>query len=308
MLGNLTNRPISTMLCFLHSCRIIYPPPPREEGSVRRGDLPETPRYFNLSRNAGLGSVTQTTEPSKVLEEARESEDREGWKRLRFESPSLSPEAFESAGSALVEDFYRGKALSGQRNIAWLKRSQAIRAALEKFWAAMRDVIRLGFDGSAFTPRKIDSLKSSRRIGVRSIFAEIVLANAESIDNPPPTQLLHEAKAGWKRKLKIVSPRPKTKRRAEKPPNEPHVHAERLDPDPKSHEVIGAIIPVTRRAFDVFALMFPCKEETSRNIEWDSLVHAMTDVGFTARNNGGSAVVFERNSQCEEKIVFYNRL
>jgi hypothetical protein len=249
---------------------------------------------------------------ARVLEEAIESENREGWKRLRSESPSLSTEALQNVGSALVEDFYREKAPSGPRNIAWLRRSQVIRAALEKFWASIREIIRLGFDGSAFSPQEIDTLLeitsanwSPRYLDAVRSEEEMVLANTESTDKPPPTQFLHEAESGRKSKLAVASPQPKTKTRAEKPPNEVHTHAERPDPDPESHEAMGAIILVTRRAFDIFALMFPCKQEASRSVDWDSFVHAMTDVGFTARNNGGSAVLFERNSQLGGKIVFH---
>lgn len=249
---------------------------------------------------------------ARVLEEAIESENREGWKRLRSGSPSVSPQVLENVGSALVEDFYREKAPSGPRNMAWLRRSQAIRAALEKFWASIRAIIRREFDVSAFSPGERDSLLEivSANLSPEYVDAvrseeEMILANAESIDKPPPTHFLDHAESVPKSKLTVVSPRQKTKTRAEKPPNEPNTDAKALDPDPEAHKATGAIISVTKRAFDVFALMFPCKEDASRSVDWDSFVYAMMDVGFTARNNGGSAVLFERNSQLGGKIVFH---
>ena len=249
---------------------------------------------------------------ARVIEEAVESENREGWKGLQLDPPGLSWKALEKVGSALVENFYREKAPSGPKNTGWLRRSQAIRAALEKFWASMRGIIRLGFDRSAFSPREIDSLLEIISANLTPEYLDIVrseeqmvLTKAESTDETPPLQFLDDAESGWKSKFTVAPPRQKTKTRAEKHPNEPHAHAERPDPDPESHEMTAAIIPITKRAFDVVALMFPSKEETSRSLDWDNFVHAMTDVGFTARSNGGSAVLFERNSELGGKIVFH---
>lgn len=53
-------------------------------------------------------------------------------------------------------------------------------------------------------------------------------------------------------------------------------------------------VHVKRRAYDMLTLMFSATaEESSKGIEWDLFVHAMIDMGFSARNGGGSAVVFE---------------
>ncbi len=45
--------------------------------------------------------------------------------------------------------------------------------------------------------------------------------------------------------------------------------------------------------------------DVSKSVEWNDFIHAMADVGFTARSNGGSAVLFERNPQLGGKIVFH---
>lgn len=249
---------------------------------------------------------------ARVLQEVVKSEDREGWKVVGLKSLSLSREALTNVGSALIEDFYREKAPSGPRNMAWLRQSQAIRAALEKFWVSFRAIVRHALDGSALSPGDIDSHLEILSANLSPEYVdtvrneeELVLANVESTNKPAPTQFLDQAEAGPKSNFTVALPRQKMKTRAEKPPNESNTDAEAPDPDPEAHEVTGTIISVTKRAFDVFALMFPCKEETSRNVDWDSFVHAMTDVGFTARSNGGSAVLFERSSQLGGKIVFH---
>lgn len=249
---------------------------------------------------------------ARALEEVIESENREGWKRMECESPAVLKQALEIVGSALVEDFYQRKGPSGPRNMGWLKQSQALRAALEKFWASMRAIIRREFDGSAFSPVERDSLLQivSANLGQQYVDAvqserEMVLANIESTEKLHSTRFEDHADSGPKAELTIALPRQKIKTRAEKPPSEPHTDAEAPGVDPEAHQATGTMISVTKRASEVFALMFPCKEETSRSVNWDSFVHAMTDVGFTTRNNGGSAVLFERNLELGGKIVFH---
>jgi len=79
----------------------------------------------------------------------------------------------------------------------------------------------------------------------------------------------------------------------------------------KSSSESPPIILVKKRAFDVLALMFPATAtEAAKGVEWDRFVNAMSDMGFTARNGGGSAVVFENRSLADGrgtrgKIVFH---
>lgn len=49
--------------------------------------------------------------------------------------------------------------------------------------------------------------------------------------------------------------------------------------------------------------MFPSfPEERSRTINCDTFINAMTDVGFCARNGGGSMVILEKD---DGKIIFH---
>lgn len=42
-----------------------------------------------------------------------------------------------------------------------------------------------------------------------------------------------------------------------------------------------------KRSFDVFMAMFPASgQDASRLVDWDTFVLAMSDAGFSARNNG----------------------
>lgn len=59
------------------------------------------------------------------------------------------------------------------------------------------------------------------------------------------------------------------------------------------------------RTLAVFSRMFPeHPEETQKSVDWADFVLAMNDIGFTARQNGGSAVTFD-NEQASRKIVFH---
>jgi len=243
---------------------------------------------------------------ARILEETIESEDREGWKKLRSKPPDISQEVRQNVGLALIQDFYQGKLPSGPRDMAWLRSSQALRAALERFWVSIREIIEGQFDRSAFSKGEMDNLLEIVSANLSSEYLDdiqheedMVLTNMKSTDEPPTKQFLDEAESGAKFKLTLAPPREKTKSRPEKPVDEPHVDV------PEPQKAIAPTIPVAKRAFDVFALMFPNKEEASRSVEWNDFVYAMVEVGFTAKSNGGSAVLFERNSQLGGKIVFH---
>ncbi|KAK5110324.1 hypothetical protein LTR85_001277 [Meristemomyces frigidus] len=63
-------------------------------------------------------------------------------------------------------------------------------------------------------------------------------------------------------------------------------------------------VAATKRAVEVFSKMFADDAESgSKGSDWDQFVHAMKDVGFTARNSAGSAVVFDLADK--GKIVFH---
>jgi hypothetical protein len=181
---------------------------------------------------------------------------------------------------------------------------------------SIREIIRIEFRQSAFDRRGIDSLLEivSANLAPEYLAAvrseeEMVIANIEGGHEPLQTPFLDEAESRPKSKFVAALPRQKTKTGAENPSNETHAHVESADPDPDPDpEADGAtadaITLVNKRSFDIFALMFPCKEESSRCVDWESFVHAMTHAGFTARSNGGFAVLFEGNPQLEREDFF----
>lgn len=62
-------------------------------------------------------------------------------------------------------------------------------------------------------------------------------------------------------------------------------------------------VTVSRKNLITFRAMFPSTaEERLKTMDWETFVSAMTDIGFAARNGGGSMVIFEN---ADGKIVFH---
>lgn len=79
--------------------------------------------------------------------------------------------------------------------------------------------------------------------------------------------------------------------------------AEMLIDSQGQHEERTTKVRVKSRAYDMLTLMFPATaEESAKGIEWDLFVHAMIDLGSSARNGGGSAVVFENNGNLSAAV------
>jgi hypothetical protein len=83
-------------------------------------------------------------------------------------------------------------------------------------------------------------------------------------------------------------------------------------PEPKQEQPASKeanpTVPVKERTFGIFNAMFPAaNDETAKCIDWNTFVQAMGDVGFLARNGGGSAVIFEKSSDAGPggRIIFH---
>ena len=109
----------------------------------------------------------------------------------------------------------------------------------------------------------------------------------------------------------MPAPKPKIKKRIAKQSEDTEMTKDEKNSLTGPVEESPPRIPVKRRAFDVFTLMFPgSAEEASKSVDWDRFVLAMSDVGFTARNGGGSVVIFENENLDTEghdggKIIFH---
>ncbi|KAI4862384.1 hypothetical protein F4820DRAFT_430728 [Hypoxylon rubiginosum] len=241
--------------------------------------------------------------------------DRDAWKTMRQReknpSPIVSQKDLEVCGKGILKNFY-AKPPSGQKNAEWVRRSKAAREALETFWDSMREIVKKSFVESPFTKKDIDGLleiisanKTPEYIDAVRGEEEKVLAEIESSTAEPMLRQLTLTDSGSKVKVETKTTREKIKSRPELGSVQPTPAAGAPDPVPDAEpDSKPTPIPATERSLQIFSYMFPnTAEESAKTVGWDEFVHAICDVGFTARSNGGSAVLFEHVDG--GKIVFH---
>lgn len=248
------------------------------------------------------------------IEEVKESEDRGAWKGFNI-PVQLGAKDSIRLGTPLLRDFYEAPVPGGLKNIAWLKRSQALRKSLEKFWGGMRrcsqDILKeakfsteealsiLNVTSAYLTPEYVAAVRAEE---------EQVLAGNERASEPLQKEW------GSSSATQSAEPAPKAKIKTKV--------GKEAEPMKEIEEKIAGVtvdfveesyfvVPVKRRAFDMITLMFPSTaQEAAKSVEWDNFVYAMSDIGFAARNGGGSAVLFANEGWVKEgqsggKIVFH---
>lgn len=239
---------------------------------------------------------------ARDIDEVEQSEKREVWKGRKIPG-YLTEEDGISLGTALLKDFYEAPWPSGQKNSTWLNRSQNIRKALEAFWRGLRKTPKRVFEESDFSKEEIranleviSANLSQEYIDLVQAEQQQILASIESAHAPATVPLQKEW--GSVKTIQPGAPLPKTKSKTR--PAEKAEHTEEIDRPPAGmmvdtrQEDRTTKVHVKKRAYDMLTLMFSATaEESSKGIEWDLFVHAMIDMGFSARNGGGSAVIFE---------------
>lgn len=213
--------------------------------------------------------------------------------------------------------------------MTWLEHSQGIRHALERFWVGFRNSVRKSLEermklsteelnahleiiSAHISPEYIHSFEDEE---------QRILASIRRASEPAAIHI--QTEWGTTAQDTAVVPKRKVKRRSSGPYQlEAPKETETIIKDQEN--MTGADnkeeennpprrITVTKRAFDVLRLMYPENpDETGQSVGWDSFVHAMSDMGFTAHNASGSAVEF-RNESFEHdngqtvrgKIIFH---
>jgi hypothetical protein len=99
------------------------------------------------------------------------------------------------------------------------------------------------------------------------------------------------------------------------PPTTPESFVDSInDSIPRRYEQMLQIrLPVPKKTRTILCQMFPDESDNEikyEDVSWDRFVLAMEQIGFVARHNGGSAVLFEPNGECKwypfgGKIVFH---
>ncbi|KAI0386885.1 hypothetical protein F5Y04DRAFT_73414 [Hypomontagnella monticulosa] len=260
---------------------------------------------------------------ARHVDEVMQSEadrDRPGWKcrRCKNSPPFMENKdvlrGLNKSGKVLLENFY-AKPIAGPRNMEWIRQSRENRAALESFWVSIRGLIRKDFVSDPFTKEEIDGLLDVISADKTTEYTEAIreeenkiLADIERSNIAPVLQHLSLHDSDPKAKPEAKASRQKIKTRPDStvvqppitssPPDDTPSGDSKPDPDPNN------LIIVSQRSLHIFNSMFPeTAEESVKTVVWEDFVVAVREVGFTARNNGGSAVLFE--SIHGGKIVFH---
>jgi hypothetical protein len=249
------------------------------------------------------------------IDEVVQSEDRVAWKAWRVPG-YLTEEDSIKLGTLLLTDFYEAPLPTGKKNAAWLARSKDIRRALDKFWIGMRITPKVAFKQAGFYASEISASLDIISSNLTQEYMDAVEAEQQeilaSIENAriPKTGLIQTE---WGSSGITGNAAPLSKSKDKTRPIEETKALQEIDSD-TANVVIGTpaelpTIKVSRRAYAMLTLMFPAAGSATTDIEWNNFVHAMNDLGFSARNGGGSAVVFENSERGERqtggKIIFH---
>ncbi|KAF7917207.1 uncharacterized protein EAE98_010312 [Botrytis deweyae] len=251
----------------------------------------------------------------RTLDEVFQSEKRKTWKAFNVRSHFTNNDACTKLGKAFFKNFHEVEAPTGRKDMAWLNHSQNTRKALEAFWQGIRKDSLMVSKQNGFTEDEVaeelgcisatttQEYLSAVQAEERQLLAQIEQNQNTKINQKSQKSAKTPTQTTWGTEdLTSTLPtqiKAKDKTRpsisTQPSPTNPQELANYLanttispSPPPK--------ILVTKRAYEILSHMYPCTAEdaSTKSIEWDLFVHSMSDMGFCARNKGGSAVGFER--------------
>ncbi|PMD57413.1 uncharacterized protein K444DRAFT_615869 [Hyaloscypha bicolor E] len=255
---------------------------------------------------------------AREIDEVERSENRVAWKGRKIPG-YLTQDDCIRLGTALLENFYEAPSPSGQKNSLWISRSQFIRKALEAFWSGLRKNPKKVLEASGFSAEEVHASMEVISSNLTQEYLDSVQAEQQRIlasieSTRVPAAVPAQKEWGSDTTTQHAAPLPKAKGKTR--PAEQVRGVEEID-----RAVAGITVnssqdrtpklQVKKRAYDMLSLMFPATaEESAKSIEWSTFVHAMSDMGFLARNGGGSAVLFESRDLAEGgatggKIIFH---
>ncbi|KAH0266861.1 hypothetical protein KCU91_g10483, partial [Aureobasidium melanogenum] len=206
--------------------------------------------------------------------------------------------------SQFMKSFDRSAPAVGPKNQAWLDCRTAERKALSVFWNQAREALRRELGPNRMKQEELQQILSLISVSTSPEYTEML--EREQLEVVAASNAAASAKSA-SNTLTIEERAPKQKTRPVQPTNKPVDDTTSFKPsiDKDTEAPIPLQIPATARALEIIRKMFPSSaEETSaKDTDWDLFVHAMTDLTFSARNVGGSAIAFEHPSN--QKIIFH---
>jgi hypothetical protein len=251
---------------------------------------------------------------NRMLGDVFENDDRKAW-RHQNKHPTLNATDYLVLAE-LLEEFAKMPLPKGRKDRDWLQRFDSIHRALQKFWEAMRQCYQTSMERDARSFDEIQSDLDILSLCIDSTYLEGIQAErelimtsvtniGESIENISP-QIQYGSSESHKvvRQQNVVT-KVKVKTRGKDPvalTALPEVQQEQLPPKEVNPVVVKA------RTFKILNSMFPApNEDTVKSVDWNTFMQAMGDMGFMARNGGGSAVIFEKSSNSGQggRIIFH---
>ena len=283
---------------------------------VLYGTLSDLAAYHEMLVSVRL---SRPQNKARDIDEVLKSDDREAWKAYSL-SLSLLPKDKITLGTAILQDFYKAPLPSGQKNYTWLMRSRAIRNALEAFWRGLRECSQSLLEKSTFSREEADAILEIISANLSPEYIDAVdaeegkvLASIERVSSATTSPIQEEWGSSEPTQLSVPASKPKMKTRPVKQPEALEEAEDRIaELKVDSLEESSPLVSVAQRAFDVLTRMFPTTaEEAKKCVQWDDFVRVMSDIGFSAKNGGGSVVVFENegasaaDGHAGGKIVFH---
>lgn len=220
-----------------------------------------------------------------------------------------------------IKSFELSTPAVGRKDGSWLDCRTTERSILDEFWKQARESLRSEFGYTTMHQEEIDEAIAVVSVSTSPEYAKLVederlqvsdaIAAAALAKTTASTASLHED-TSWDTgsdfsKLDIKERANKPKTRPLQPADDRSNEGVLTEPTADADiEQIDQKISTTPRALEVIRKMFPtsAEEVAAKSTDWDLFVHAMNDLGFGARNVGGSAVEFE-HSASSRKINFH---
>lgn len=272
-----------------------------------------------------LASIQLHRPQSQVLT-VKECEEtgRLAWRTNKF-TISRKDRSYRQTGVAFMKDFYDVAPFIGKKTTEWMEHEKRTRKAVDDFWTGLRKTPRRLFaaPGIGLTSSEIDEhLKvieynlSTDHENFLFVEEQRLKAEIEKARGPLPVVTpFNDWNVQASSESSTVAPQPKSK--AKTRPVEGNSDVVQLDQavedldlgSEDEKELKTAPQQVTKRAYEMLKTMFPATaiEANSKGIEWINFVYAMSDMGFSARNAGGSVVSFSSQDASDKRRINFHK-
>ncbi|KAI8943313.1 hypothetical protein NX059_001333 [Plenodomus lindquistii] len=267
--------------------------------------------YDRFSDHISLVKIYETLNlhrpmvPKRNAKDCKEQEKRFSWKRVDL----LEKNVGSNPGIiSALRAFEQAPVPAGGKSRKWLQDFDNSHAALQVFWASLHNLYEPKYNRSDFTEEEkgqslslVQFWKSADYKALVEKKRQRVLSELGRQTIAAQTNLLTLSDCPTMTTLPVkVSKKAKVKTKGQPKDAAPATNKQL---EPKLDVKSSTTIAVPKRAMTVFKKMFPITiEERSAEVDWDTFVLSMRDAGFSARNDGGSIVIFEQE---KGKIIFH---